>query len=277
MIKNGSTQFQEESSVLVASSPLTKDENSIRRLFKAGAKGVVTKTIVPSLDLSVCGARWFGQQLFNEDGYSDRSLDYWLKALNAMTDLNIVANIFAETSSELADIAAKVDKAGCKAIELGLSCPTKLSDPICLDKEKLYEFCAAARAAAPNTPMVAKIVWEPSYSRIKEIAKTLCNTGLDGIVCSDSFAASVPDRNEQNKLRHGAFSGPAFFFLNLRVCCQFRDLMPNKLIYLCGGIEERNQIEMAKSYGIDGFQVCTSLFRHGINHIASLSTNTYKF
>lgn len=178
-------------------------------MFRAGAGGVVTKSIVAVADTRHCRCSRYGDILFNRDGYSERSPEQWEADLPQLRGQPVIANIVADTPDELAALAARVARAGAEMIELGLSCPTLDEDPICCHPDRLYAFCRAARAAV-DVPVIVKLLISTSARGNREMAHIARETRMNGISLADTMPSMLLERPAAMPLLGGpgGASGP---------------------------------------------------------------------
>jgi dihydroorotate dehydrogenase len=112
--------------IIVAAGPWSRNGEMIRKAILAGAGAVVTETIVNEVNIDVrprIAYRNNGVQ--NIRLYSDIRLEEWEREIDIAksNDGIVIANICAQTSTELSYIAGKMEKVGVDAIELGLASP----------------------------------------------------------------------------------------------------------------------------------------------------------
>ena len=261
------------SPVIVASSPLTANGRMIRSLLGKGVGAGVTKTITPMADTATSGARWVGEHLFNTDGYSRLSVEQWVKELEPLRGRPVIANIFAETPGDLADVACRIAEAGVEVFELGLSCPTKGADPVCFHPDRMAACVTAVRRALPRVGLLVKVQWEPSEARYRALIRLVGEAGGDGVSCCDSFPAllDVYERNGgPERCEQGGMSGPVFRPLVRRAIRAMADERPDLSIVAIGGVESGADVASYMRAGSSAVQVCTAIMRNGDSWVPDL-------
>jgi len=254
--------------IIVSSSPLSAHGRAINNLLSVGAAAVVTKTITLYPDVRTGGCSRHGELLFNRDGYSNRSVSDWESDLDALQGHRVIANVFAETPDELANLACRVTARGVEILELGLSCPTVGKDPICCYPDQLGEFCHAVRKAV-NVPILVKLLLQMSSERNREMALTVKNAGCNGICISDTLPAMILKSDGSKVLGGpGGLSGAALKPLVLKALHDIADI--DLVILGIGGIKDAQDVVDYLRMGATAVQVCSVLIMNGIQKLEDL-------
>jgi dihydroorotate dehydrogenase len=255
--------------VLIASGPLTSSSRAISKMLRAGAGGVVTKSIVPTADTRQCRCFREGQLLFNRDGYSQHSVEMWEEELDRHRADPIIANIVADTPEELATLAVRVTRAGARVLELGLSCPTLDEDPVCCDPAKLEAFCRAVRRAV-DVPLVVKLLISTSAAANREMARIAHATGMNGLTVADTVPALLLDQRTSRPVLGGpgGASGPFLKALVLKAITDVRGL--GLEILGCGGVMNARDALDYMDLGCRAVQVCTLIMNESYHSIRPL-------
>jgi dihydroorotate dehydrogenase (NAD+) catalytic subunit len=255
--------------VLIGSGPLTSCSRTMRKMLRAGAGGLVTKSIVPRADTRHCRCSRYGDVLFNRDGYSQRDIEAWEEDLGQHRGEPIIANIVADSPDELAALAVRVTRAGAEVIELGLSCPTLEEDPACCDPEKLRAFCSRVRSAV-DVPLIVKLLLSTSASANREMARVARSTGMDALTIADTVPALLLDQHTAAPLLGGA-GGASGAFLKPLVLKAISDIRQMGLeIIGCGGILNATDALDYLHLGCSAVQVCTFVMNQSFRAIQSL-------
>jgi len=160
---------------LLASGPPTASGDQIRRAFRSGWAGAVTKTIVPDTmeiaDVSPRFAAWndTGSGLLgfeNIELLSKNNVAYWTREITAIRseypDRMLVASIMASPDlHEWQDLAFIMQDAGADAVELNVSCPHGMPERglgafIGQDPGMVRDVTRAVREAV-NIPVIVKL------------------------------------------------------------------------------------------------------------------------
>jgi len=247
---------------MAASGPLGANLQAMKQMFEAGAAAVVTKTITPEPDQSSGGCIQFGDQMFNREGYSQRSLPEWEAELDQLRGSRIIANIFAQTPNELAALAKRMVDCGVEVLELGLSCTTVRQDPVCCDLEKLFLFCKTVRSAV-DIPVLVKLQLQTSTKQNCDMVKTIERTGINGVSFADTVPAVFLHPGDGTLILGGSggLSGP---FLKPLVLKALYDISFSKLTVVgIGGIREAGDVLDYLRMGASAVQVCTFVLKEG--------------
>ncbi len=107
----------------------------------------------------------------------------------------------ADTKDELVNLALQMEEVGCKALELGISCPNEIGI-----NEKIYDFTRAV-CREVSVPVSVKLTSEVKVE--EKVRKAMC-AGAKSVSISDSIPAIVV--NTDGTLPLGVrcgYSGPA--------------------------------------------------------------------
>ncbi|MFG2225073.1 dihydroorotate dehydrogenase [Streptomyces sp. NPDC048644] len=245
--------------VVVGSGLLTDQERNIRRLLETGAGAVVTKTIHPNpptgLDERILR---LPTGMINSTTYSKRSVDHWLGILRdlARDGLPVIASLHADSPAELAGLAVRVAAAGCRALELGISCLNE-EDGLDDTPERVHTYTAAVRAATPVPFSVKLAGGEGLHARAFAAARA----GADAVTISDTLPAAVVDQ-ETGDLRLGGvfgYSGPGIKPLVLAALWQLRRAGFSLPVLGSGGVQSGRDVQDYLRVGAVAAQVYTAL------------------
>ncbi|NLO78516.1 MAG: dihydroorotate dehydrogenase, partial [Methanomicrobiales archaeon] len=218
---------------------------SLARMLKAGAGGVVTKSIGPEPKeghKGPCVAVYDGA-VMNAMGLPNPSHDF-IKELDGLSKAPVIASIFGGTPEEFEEVAEWF--AGrVQGLELNLSCPHA-------------EGYGAAVGAAPDrveqcTRMAKRAglpVWvklTPNVTNIAEIGLAAERGGADAIVAVNTVKAmriSTEFRRPVLGNGMGGLSGPAIFPVAVRCVWELYEACEIPIIG-CGGVSSAdNVVEM---------------------------------
>lgn len=254
--------------IIAAAGPLTSNLGAMSAVLRHGAAAVVTKTITPLPDRWEGGVHRRNNNLFNQHGFSRRSLAQWEADLAVLRGRPIIGSIYASTPEDLANLARKVVDTGTQVLELCLSCPTKEEDPVCCDPDRLEAFCGAVRAAV-KVPILVKTVVQMSSRLNRDMARVIRRTGMDGMCISDALPA-IAHASEGRGMRWktGGLSGP---FLKPLVLKALLDVSSSGLgIVAIGGIRNGRDVVECMQMGAMAVQVCSVLIDDGARSMARI-------
>ncbi|MFK0289877.1 dihydroorotate dehydrogenase [Streptomyces sp. NPDC090442] len=250
------------SPIVVGSGLLTDQERNIRRLLTAGAGAVVTKTIHPTPPRS--GNERLSRLptgMLNSTMYSHRSVEEWCRMLRgfARDGLPVIASVHADTPDELGALAERVTDAGCRALELGISCLNEeggLGDT----PQRVAAYTSAVRART-SLPFSVKLA---AGEGTRERAVAAVDAGADAITLSDTIAGLAVDV-DTGKIELGGvygYSGPGIKPLVLAEIYALRQEGMTVPILGSGGVQEARDVIEYLSVGADAVQVYTALHKN---------------
>ncbi|WP_369392688.1 dihydroorotate dehydrogenase [Streptomyces sp. CG1] len=246
--------------VLVGSGLLTDQERNIRKLLATGAGAVVTKTIHPSpptgLDERIVR---LPVGMLNSTTYSKRPVEHWLKVLRsfAADDLPVIASLHADTPAELGDLAAQVERTGCRVLELGISC---LNEEAGLEEdtpERVFAYTSETRRRTSLPLSVKLAIGEGLESRVRAALAG----GAAAVTISDTIpgAAVVADTEELELGGVFGYSGPGIKPLVLAAVWRLRRHGFDLPVLGCGGISSGRDVADYLRVGANATQVYTAL------------------
>ena len=182
MLKTNFLGMELKNPVIVAAGPWNRDGASLRESIAAGAGAVVTESIVSDTMMDV------GPRIAcDENGaqnirlYSDIQIEGWQRELEiAKADGGIViASVSAQSPSEVAYLASKLEKFGADAIELSVSNPMLEGlEVVASHAEAIYEMTEAI-VASVKIPVVVKL--SQNTTNIAKVAKAAKEAGASGV------------------------------------------------------------------------------------------------
>ncbi len=135
-------------------------------------------------------------------------------------------------------------------------------------KQRQAELTSATKK---YVPVLVKISPDLSDSQIEDIARVVNETGIDGVIATNSTLDHSSVRDEVHGTEQGGLTGAPLFPLSLRVVSSLRKaLNPNVPIIGCGGVmNEEQALEMFHA-GADLIQIYTGLIYNGPAFVARL-------
>lgn len=277
---------------ILASGPPTADRNLIKRGFKAGWGGAVTKTIVgrdveiknvsPRLAVLKCGKKIVAMQ--NIELVTTRKLDEWLKDIKTLKEefpehiiIGSIMSIYDEKGWQ--SIAEEVQSAGADMLELNLSCPHGMPEKgagaaIGQNADMVKGVVEWVKDVA-SVPVLAKLT--PNVTDIAVIAKAAKDGGADGISAINTVLGFIgidvgtlnPKLNVFGKSAFGGISGTAIKPIGLR--CVAEISKSTKLpVSGIGGVSNWEDAVEYMLLGATTVQVCTAVMLKGFGIIGNL-------
>ncbi|MFD4577493.1 dihydroorotate dehydrogenase [Streptomyces sp. NPDC058417] len=246
--------------VVVGSGLLTDQERNIRRLLVAGAGAVVTKTIHPNppqgLDERILR---LPVGMLNSTTYSKRSVNHWLGVLRSFADdrLPVIASLHADSPGALAALAADVEKTGCRALELGISCLNEEDGLEDDNPDRVYAYTSATRGRTTLPLSVKLAVGEGLQDRVRAAIAG----GADAITLSDTIPGAAVSPATGGLELNGVYgySGPGLKPLVLAAVWQLRRRGIELPVMGVGGVTSGRDVADYLSVGANVAQVYTAL------------------
>lgn len=139
-------------------------------------------------------------------------------------DTPIIANIYAASTDEFADLAARLNvEDGVAALEINVSCPNVAKGGVLFGQDPVLAAAvtSAVRKAAPRKHVMVKL--SPNVTDIALMAKSVEDAGADSVACINTLLGMAVDlRLRRPKLANvlGGLSGPAIKPVALRCVWQ---------------------------------------------------------
>lgn len=246
--------------VIVGSGLLTDQERNIRKLISRGAGAVVTKTIHPNppqgLDERILR---LPVGMLNSTTYSKKSVNHWLQVLRSFADdqLPVIASLHADSPAELAELAKDVETAGCRALELGISCLNEEDGLEDDNPDRVYAYTSEARNNTSLPLSVKLAIGEGVQDRVRAAIAG----GADAVTVSDTIsgAAVAPATGDLELGGVFGYSGPGIKPLVLAAIWQLRRRGIDLPVLGCGGVASGRDVADYLHVGASAVQVYTAL------------------
>ena len=282
-----------ENPFLLASGPPTATGEMIRRGFRAGWAGAVTKTITPD-DLLIkdvsprfAALKSEHQELIgfeNIELLSKKPLAYWLKELKEIKkefpEKIIIASIMGQSNiASWINVALAVQGAGVDAVELNFSCPHGMPEKhvgaaIGQDAQLVQEMTTAIKAKL-SIPVIVKLT--PNVTDIVSIAQAAQRGGADALAAINTVQCLMgidldtfrPLPSVGGYSTYGGYSGRGVKPIGLKCVAQIASQV-NLPIHGIGGIASYRDALEYILVGACVVQICTEVMIHGYNIIRPL-------
>ena len=279
---------------LLASGPPTASGEQIRRAFRLGWAGAVTKTIVPDTmeirDVSPRFAAWKDENsgllgFENIELLSRRDESYWTGEITAIRkeypDRVLIASIMASRDlDEWQELACTVQDAGADAIELNVSCPHGMPErgvgaAIGQHPDLVREVTRAVRKVA-TVPLIVKLT--PNVTEIVPVAEAAVDAGADILSAINTVQCLMgidletlePCPSVAGASTYGGYSGPAVKPIGLRIISQIARELPVPLMGI-GGISRWEDAAEYIAAGASAVQVCTAVMWEGAGIVREMN------
>ena len=175
----------------------------------------------------------------------------------------VVANLYATSAAEFAELAARLDEAeGVAALEVNISCPNVKQGGILFGQDPA-QAAAVTRAvvdAAPHKPVIVKL--SPNVTDIAGMARAVADAGADMLSCINTLSGMAVDvARRAPRLANviGGLSGPAIKPVALRCVWQVAQAVDIPVIGI-GGITTAEDILEFILVGASAVQIGTTSF-----------------
>lgn len=199
---------------------------------------------------SVSGEPWPGRKaprlaaagsgMLNGIGIQNPGVDAWAAAVGPRlgeVDTDVWGSAVGNTPEEFAEVAARLDAVGVKAIEVNLSCPNlEGGGMFALDPVAAAGVVAAVRAAT-DLPLGAKL--SPNSEDITAIAAAVAAAGAGWVVLGNTVWGAGFDIESRRPLLSGVvggYSGTPIKPIALRCVWQVSRAIPDLPILGVGGV-----------------------------------------
>ena len=264
---------------LVASaSPLSRDLDGVRRLEDAGASAVVLYSLFEEqlrqeeveLDYHLhAGTESFAESItfFPQASEFHTGPEGYLKHIRkckASVKIPIIASLNGSTLGGWTKFAAEIEKAGADAIECNIY--SIATNPVLsgADIENMYLEIMQAVKATVTIPVAVKL--SPFFSNLANMAQRLDQAGADALVLFNRFYQPDINLQELEIQPNVLLSTPQSLRLPLTwIGILFGRVKTN--LAATGGVHNAEDVVKLLMVGADVTMLCSSLMRHGINHV----------
>ena len=272
-----------KSPVIVSSSGLTNSIERIKKIGHAGAGAAVMKSLFEEQILHEVGSMSSNSAYPEADDYlrtyaRENSLDNYLKMIvdaKDMVDIPIFASINCVSSSEWVDFTSEIEKAGADGIELNIYFLPINKDKDPREYEKTYLDIVSAVKKKTKLPVIVKI--GPGFSNITWLVNQLYLRGAAAVVLFNRFYA--PDINTETFDFGSAaiLSTPA----DLRDSLRWTGIVSSQVkeidLAASTGVHSGMAIVKQLLAGATAVQVCSVLYRNGVDYIRDMITELKKW
>ncbi len=261
-----------------SASPLSQEIGTIRRLEDAGASAVVMYSLfeeqlrqeMMELDHHLSAAtESFSESIsffphasefhLGPEGY----LEHIRKAKEAVS-IPVIASLNGATVSGWAKFAKQIEEAGADALECNIYYVPTDPDLKAADVEQVYIDIVWAVKSAISIPVAVKL--SPFFSNLANMAKRLEQAGANGLVLFNRFYQPDIDLDELEVRPNVLLSTPQALRLPLTWIGILYGRLQASLAASSGVHEPQDAIKLLM-VGTDVTMLCSSLLRHGVNHI----------
>ena len=266
------------SSLVASASPLSRDVDGICRLEDAGASAVVLYSLFEEqlrqeeadLDYHLAaGTESFAESL----GYFPQASEFHtgpegylnhIRKAKAAVHIPVIASLNGSTLGGWTKFAGEIEGAGADAIECNIyyipTDPKLTAENI----EKTYLDILQAVKGTVTIPVAVKL--SPFFSNLSNMAHRLDDAGADALVLFNRFYQPDIDLEELEIRPNVLLSTPQA----LRLPLTWIGILYGRVkasLAATGGVHGAEDVIKLLMVGADVTMMCSSLMRHGINHL----------
>lgn len=255
---------------LLAAGVLGLTGASLRRVWKAGAGAVITKSVSVKATEGYPGPRVVEVScgLLNAIGLSNPGVKNILKEIKPAKDVGatVIASVFGENDEDFATVASMLGKAGIDAIELNLSCPHAETLMTIGCDPRLTKDVVGRVKESVRVPIWVKLPGVTHIPNLIEVAKSAESAGADGLTLINTIPAMALDITARRAiLGHeiGGLSGPAIKPIALRLIYETYKAVKIPIIGSGGIVTAEDAIEHLFA-GASAIQIGTGIMYKGL-------------
>lgn len=272
-----------KSPIIVSSSGLSTSLDRIKKMAAAGAGAVVMKSLFEEQILHEA-TNLSAESDYPEAGdyirtYArENSLDNYLGMITSAkeaVDIPVIASINCVSGDEWIDFAARIEEAGADALELNIYFLPIDKDKDPREYEKAYLELVSKVKKKSSLPIIVKL--GNGFSNITWMVHQLYTRGVAAVVLFNRFYAPDINTDDMSFGSSEVLSSPA----ELRNSLRWIGIVSSQV----------NQLDLAASTGVHsgmavikqilagatGVQVCSVLYRNGVDYIKEMITEMKKW
>ncbi|MDD4148953.1 MAG: dihydroorotate dehydrogenase-like protein [Bacteroidales bacterium] len=263
-----------ESPVIVSSSGLTKKIQNLIDAEKCGAGAIVLKSIFEEQ------ITFESNRAIDQSGNYPEAADYiknyskhnslneyiqLIKEAKKAVNIPVIASINCTSDMEWGDYATKIEAAGADALELNMNIfpfdPNKSAASI---EEKYYKIVENVKKST-KLPIACKL--SKNFTNLPYFIQQLNFRGVNTVVLFNKFFEPVIDIEKEEITNSTILSHENDIKISLRWVAIIKGMMPDIEISASTGIHSGNGAIQQILAGADTVQLCSVLYRKGINEI----------
>jgi len=272
-----------KSPIIVSSSGLTSSVDRIKKLAAAGAGAVVLKSLFEEqinfeIENASKGHDYPEAMDYIRTYARDNSLEEYLSIIREAkeaVDIPVIASINCISASEWTDFAGKIEDAGADALELNIYFLPIQKDKNPREYEKAYLNLVSEVKKKTALPLVIKL--GNGFSNITWMVDQLYQRGAAAVVLFNRFYA--PDINTDNLTFGSAevLSSPAELRNSLRWIGIVSSQVKQLDLAASTGVHSGMAVVKQILAGAKAVQICSVLYRNGLDYIKDMSAEMKKW
>lgn len=249
---------------------MDEDAGSMKRIFKSGAGGIVTKSIGLKPNKGYCNPTVveLDHGILNAMGLPNPGIENFSEEIKSLktSKIPVIGSIFGKNKEEFVYLSKKMEKYGVDGVELNLSCPHAKGYGIELGSDpKLVKEITKGIKHAIKIPVFVKI--SPNLMDIVEIAKAAEKAKADAIVAINTVKAMKIDIDLKTPVlsnRVGGYSGGAIKPIGVRCVYEIYENVNIPIIGVGGINNGKDALEYIMA-GATAVQIGSGIHYRGID------------
>ena len=280
--------FHLRSPIVLSSSPLTEELDTIRRAEDAGAGAIVLPSLfeeqltLESHDLdrqlshhaySVAEALTYFPEpdafAMGPDAYLER-----IRRVKAAIEIPVIASLNGVSSGGWVEHARTMQQAGADALELNVYfVPT---DPLRTGAEVEQTYCDLVRDVRLHLGIPLAVKLSHFFSSIPNLAHQLELEGVDGLVLFNRFYQPDFDLDALEVVPNLTLSNPGELRLRLRwVAILYGHVKAD--LAVTGGVHGAEDVLKSMMAGASAAMMASALLRHGVDHVRTVTRDLVRW
>lgn len=266
MLKTNFLGMELKNPVIIAAGPWNRDGNTIRESIASGAGAVVTESIVsdtlldvrPSIISDKIGAQ-------NIRLYNDIQIEGWEREMGIAKSNGgvVIASVSAQTPSELAYMASKLEKFGADAIEISVSNPMAEALEVVASHADIIFDMTKEVVSAVKIPVIVKL--SQNTTNISKVAKAVKAAGASGVSAINSVRGILCVDIETAKPALSTYGGISGEYIRPLGLASIATIAQTVDIPVCGigGVVTAHHVLEYMMLGASAVQIGTSVMMEG--------------
>ncbi len=272
-----------KSPVIVSSSGLTSSIERLKKISAAGAGAVVMKSLFEEQINYEVGNLSAESDYPEAQDYvrtyaRENSLDNYLSLITeakGIVDIPVIASINCVSANEWIDFAKRIEDSGADALELNIYFLPIDKDKDPREYEKVYLNLVAEVKSKTTLPVIVKL--GPGFSNITWIVNQLYMRGAAAVVLFNRFYAPDIDTDDLTFGSAEVLSSPADLRNSLRWIGIVSSQVDQIDLAASTGVHSGMAVVKQILAGADAVQICSVLYRNGIDYIRDMLTEMKKW
>lgn len=269
--------------IIVSSSGLTSNVETIKKLEAHGAAAVVLKSLFEEQILHEAGSLSVHSDYPEAEDYlkayvNSNNVEKYLELISEAkeaVDIPVIASINCISASKWIDFAAKIQEAGADALEVNVFVLPTDSRKTAEDYEAVYYTLAEKLRRLISIPIAFKL--GNHFTNPLRIIEQLWYRNIQGVVLFNRFFAPDLDIKSMKVTSAEVFSNPSDIRDTLRWVAMASHIVPKIDISASTGVHSGEAVVKMMLAGASSAQVCSALYKNGTAHLKSLITFVEKW